>query len=642
MQYAVSSILDCPACKSIVTVTSEQINFIVCAKCGAALFKAEGNQLVEKPVNTSFPKNDFIQPGTTGTWKGEEFSVLGRFRAYFDEVAFNYWTIEWKNKHIGFLAEAYGLFAILQPATQPPDFTTHQLNRMKADSINELLPKQSFLLEKKQKLLDYEAEGQFFIPLPDKNLTVYEFAAKDGKRFTFFDFDKDRVFVYESEVATFEQLKFQQVHTPGEQRKSFVCDVCKTEVHLFTFPYAQSCTCQQCNTLYALDHTGSHRKIATLKKNREPDIAIGSTGTIMGVSYTVIGYTEKEEQNIYKSRWREYTLYNHLQGYAFLSEYNGHWIYLRENTDNPVLFSHKEKNLKDGNREYLLYNSYKYKVVSASGEFTNNVFDNTNTDCFEYINPPDIWIQEKDERDKIQWFRGCHISHKLIAAAFPGSSLPYRQGVGAVQPGITSTSRLIGFSFPALIALVIFHFLTNIGKLEKRVFDQQYMYADSVSAMHIVTPQFDLTKRRANMRFDLYADVSNSWFEMEATLVNVKTGKEYSVQKGVEYYYGYSDGESWTEGSTRNTAYITRIPEGTYFLEIDAVRDSYSTARPNNFEIIAVYDVPTNRNLWFSLLLFLIWPVIAWFRIRYVESGRWSNSPHASLHNKVYNTGDDE
>lgn len=642
MSFAISSIHECPACKSMISVASAEINFVVCSKCGAVLFREEANTLIEKPVNTHFPATDAIQPGTTGECNGESFTVLGRFRAFFEEAAFNYWTIEWNDKKIAYLAEGYGLFAVLKPVSAPAYNYSYELNNTKPDGIRELMPQKSFLLEKKQKLLDYEAEGQFYKPLPEKNCTIYEFAAKDGQRFTYFDYDKDRVFVFEAGVMTFEKLKLQNTRKPAESRKSFICSECKTEVYLFTFPYAQSCACSQCRTLYTLNYQGEHKKIATLKKRTEPDIPLASTGTILSVPYTVIGFAEKEEQNIYKSQWREYTLYNHEQGYAFLSEYNGHWIFLREDIINPVLFSNKEKSLMTGTREYLLFNAYKYKVIAALGEFPCNIADNQNTDCCEYISPPDIWIQEKDERDNIQWFKGCHISHRDVANAFAGSRMPYREGTGAVQPGITSTSRMITVSVVGLLVLLLFHFLTNIGKQEKIVFSESYTFADSVSTQHIVTPQFELTKRRANMRFDIYADVSNSWFEMSATLINTTTGKEYSVQKGVEYYHGYSDGESWSEGSTRSVAYLTRIPAGTYFMEIDAIRDMYSSSRPANFDIKAKYDVPTNRNLWFSLLLFIIWPLIAYFRLRYRESGRWSGSPFAAFHNKIYNSSNDD
>jgi hypothetical protein len=60
----------------------------------------------------------------------------------------------------------------------------------------------------------------------------------------------------------------------------------------------------------------------------------------------VIGYVKKEEDNIYHSKWREYTLYNPQQGYAFLSEYEGNWIFIRENCNSPVLLNQNEKSFE--------------------------------------------------------------------------------------------------------------------------------------------------------------------------------------------------------------------------------------------------------------------------------------------------------
>ena len=129
----------------------------------------------------------------------------------------------------------------------------------------------------------------------------------------------------------------------------------------------------------------------------------------------------------------------------------------------------------------------------------------------------------------------------------------------------------------------------------------------------------------------IYSNVSNSWFELGATLVNANTGKEYNLEKGVEYYHGVSEGEAWSEGSTTENAYFTRIPAGTYFLQLQGTREAgYSGVR--DFSVEGIYDVTSNRNLWISLLLFFIWPVAIYLYSRYQESERWRNSPYSNYH----------
>jgi hypothetical protein len=126
--------------------------------------------------------------------------------------------------------------------------------------------------------------------------------------------------------------------------------------------------------------------------------------------------------------------------------------------------------------------------------------------------------------------------------------------------------------------------------------------------------------------------VSNSWFELTGTLVNVATGAEYTLEKGVEYYQGVSEGESWSEGSSSATGYLSEIPQGTYYLQINGNGErglsSYLDARQaDRFSLEIKYDVSNDRNLWYCLLALLILPAIHFIWVLMIEKKRWENSP---------------
>ncbi|MCX6318657.1 MAG: DUF4178 domain-containing protein [Bacteroidetes bacterium] len=626
MNFSPVTISDCPFCKTLLTFRSDKSNGIVCHVCHTALWRKDGHTLEELPMNAGIPQTEHIQPGTTGSYEGNTFTVLGRVRLFFEEVVYNYWSIEWADKKLSFLAEGYGMFAILKSMQLPQAETSATLQKMKHGSLLDLLPRQDFLLEKKQAVLDIDAEGEFFLPVQHKKFTVYDLAAKDGNRISFFDFDQDRVFTYDLRIVNRKELKLSNTRNASPVPRDIICEDCKTTFQVKTFPYAQSCACPNCGQFYILQTSGEVKKEGKASTGIMPAIPLGSTGTIHGIAYEVLGYTQKQERNIYKSQWREYTLYNAEEGYAFLSEFDGHWIYLREQTDAPVLFYNKELEFEFDKKKFLLFNSYTYNIINARGAFTYNSFDNKNTECFEYICPPYIWIQEKDPYEGYRWFNGVHISNRDVASAFQAPDLPARVGVGAVQPGGLTLQQLIVATLVGLLSLFAINYLFNAGKAERVLMDEQFVFADSVNSQTYVTPRYELEKRRSNIRFDIYADVSNSWMELGVTLTNVNTGKEYTLEKGVEYYYGYSDGESWTEGSTRDVTYFKRIPAGTYFLELQALRDR-GPGRPNTYMVKITYDVPSYRNLYISIILFLLWPVITFFLIRYKETHRWQHSP---------------
>lgn len=139
--------------------------------------------------------------------------------------------------------------------------------------------------------------------------------------------------------------------------------------------------------------------------------------------------------------------------------------------------------------------------------------------------------------------------------------------------------------------------------------------------------RFTLEKRQSNIELTIDAPVNNSWVEADFTLVNSTTGKEYSLEQGVEYYYGYDGGESWTEGSRSETAFFTGIPAGNYVMQIQGARPgSYGV---DHFSVTADYDTNQYRNLVACLLILLAWLIGRFFYSNYNEKQRWYNSPFA-------------
>jgi hypothetical protein len=212
--------------------------------------------------------------------------------------------------------------------------------------------------------------------------------------------------------------------------------------------------------------------------------------------------------------------------------------------------------------------------------------------------------------------------------AFPfPDGLPPRDGIGAIEPrSFISNEKLFLAGVAGLLFLLFLHTALGFRLQNRELLNNMYTFTDSSNTHSFVTNRFTLEKWRSNLEFHINAPVSNSWFEMNATLVNVATGAEYSVEQGVEYYSGYSEGEHWTEGSTEETAYLTQIPAGTYYLQVQGIREA-SLFPLSNYYIRVTYDVGSTRNLIFSLLLLACWPVFQYIRINSVEKRRWYNSP---------------
>jgi hypothetical protein len=574
-----------------------------------------------------------IQPGTEGQWNNQSFRVLGRFRAWIEEFVFNYWTIEFADGRLAYLGEGYGLYSIHEKIIADTHHATGAMKKSEPGSKMTLFG-DAFLLERKYKCYKLEVEGEVWLPGADIPVQTFEWAHEGGRHLEFIEFTGGDITSFEVHYTSFGMLQAKNLREFEHAEKKFLCS-CSNEVVVRTFPFAQSYGCTFCGRRYVLDVTGTYKDLMQLNQvDQKPAIPLGSKGVLNGVNYEVLGFAIKQENNTGGAKWQEYTLFHPTEGFAFLSEYNGHWIFVKERGDAPVLYGSKELSMKYDGEPFQLYNSYSYEVYHALGEFPYNIFNDYSKQVLEYISPPEVWIREKDNREGIMWFLGEHIKSSEVKSAFGNKvKLPPRIGIGAVDPkGFISKEKLFFVTSIALLFMIFAHLLTIPGKREEVLMDRTFSIPDTANTTTFVTGTLNLDKWRSNLQFDIYAPVSNSWFELGAVLVNTATGNEYSIEQGVEYYYGYTDGENWEEGDKNETTYISSIPAGNYQLQLVGTREPGSLV--SGFTVRVTYDVSNHRNLLYCILLLLTWPVIRFFIVRQNETKRWENSPYTPFNHE--------
>jgi hypothetical protein len=145
-------------------------------------------------------------------------------------------------------------------------------------------------------------------------------------------------------------------------------------------------------------------------------------------------------------------------------------------------------------------------------------------------------------------------------------------------------------------------------------------YADPTRTL--VTEPFEVGERGGNLDFMLTAPVTNAWFGVTITLVNETTGDTQSFDHGVEYYEGYDADGSWSEGSRKESITLTRIPGGTYHLNLVPVAGSAAA----EFTLRVRRGVVTWANFLASLALSAGIPIFMAWRSREFEKDRWSTS----------------
>jgi hypothetical protein len=130
---------------------------------------------------------------------------------------------------------------------------------------------------------------------------------------------------------------------------------------------------------------------------------------------------------------------------------------------------------------------------------------------------------------------------------------------------------------------------------------------------------------------EVEAPVDNNWVGASVDLVNAVTNEHFPAEVEVGYFHGYEAGESWSEGSTRNTVSIPAVPPGEYFLTVETSADPAIRNMPLDVRVIRGGLFWSN----FLIMLGLVSLYPAWVHLwgRSFERLRWSESdynPYAS------------
>lgn len=406
---------------------------------------------------------------------------------------------------------------------------------------------------------------------------------------------------------------------------TIACPKCNTTNAVRGKAMTLALACTNCNAYFRI---GAWNKDITKFANvEEPALPIGTKGKVDDTLYEVMGFVVKQEVK-YKYKWREYLLFNPYKGYAFLSEYDGHWNFIWPIEGDPKQGSIDSDFHNKGNL-FQLFQKYHSEVIYARGEFFFDVVDITSSTVnYEYICPPHLFGLE-ESADSMLWYEGEYITPKEVGDAFnvPVNKLPSKTGIGYTQPIVTgfSESTMIRFSILIFFLIVVLQLFFSMSSSEKQVLYQMYDKAQMKDQKMIATESFTLEGDMKSVEIEVYAPITNDWFFAEFSLINEQDGTEYNFTKDIEYYHGQEDGESWAEGEQRGEAFLSQIPGGKYHINI---YPEFSMLN-HEFNIIVKRDVPTASNFFIVLIVLILFPVGYYIRKHILERRRWSDSEYS-------------
>lgn len=286
----IRTILECPKCAAMVAFEYASSNIKECT-CGSVVQRINISNgsiqelKIEPALHTVTVKGYYIKPGTTGEWDKKPFKVLGKMGVWFEESFFSYWFIVFNDGETGFLAEGYGMYSILLPEKTGVIKSSDLAN----NKIGQITTLTNYQLQKKNSSYYWEVEGELWIENVSANFEVYEYASKKGNLLTIFEWDDHSLNAYHNKPVSFEALNLKNIQEKNPYGKELKCPQCFKTIKIATYPLAQSCTCNSCGTLYAIEKHQPDKKGNNKNNLFEPLLALGTKGVLKNVEYEEIG-----------------------------------------------------------------------------------------------------------------------------------------------------------------------------------------------------------------------------------------------------------------------------------------------------------------------------------------------------------------
>ena len=219
--------------------------------------------------------------------------------------------------------------------------------------------------------------------------------------------------------------------------KSLHCPSCGAPVELRGFAHTLSVVCPNC--LSVLDASTPEFQILQEfqgKQRVQPKVPLGTRGKFDDTPYEVIGFQQREVQSDGDFFcWDEYLLFNPYKGFRYLTEYQGHWNFVR------VMSSLPAETRSNGKRAvfvrgvtYRHFDTMTAHTAFVLGEFPWQVRVGDSVLDQDFVAPP-YMLSSESTAGEVTWSLGEYIPGKQIWAALqlPGSPPP-PSGVFANQP----------------------------------------------------------------------------------------------------------------------------------------------------------------------------------------------------------------
>lgn len=639
-------VANCPACGAPVEFKSGQSIVVICSYCRSAVARTDRELKdlgkVAEIVETGSP----LDVGLRGKWKDVPFELTGRAQLGHEMGGrWDEWYATFANGWLGWLAEAQGRFYLtfqypIPEGVQLPAFDQLQLGQLVA---NLPWPKPLMVAET-GRATALGAKGEIPYLLTPGETYYYADLSGTENAFGTLDYNESPPLVFLGQQVTLDELGLAAARTPEREERrvgaaQLNCPNCAGPLELRAPDKTERVTCPNCNSLLDVNQGQLEFLKALEEPWFKPLIPLGTVGDVPEGKMTVIGAMARSvtiEGTQYF--WSEYLLYNYQVGFRWLVHSDDHWNYVMAVPPGEV--SELGKYAKYRGKNYRIFQDAQARVEVVLGEFYWKVETGEAVRGIDYVKAPYMLSKEvstvyvSDPKDatkthratgEINWSLGTYIPVTQIEKAFSVSGLPRPANIAPNQPYKHWWVYKYWLLFIGVMLLAGFMMLVVSGS-SKEVFAQTVRLAPLPNAdgtQVFFSDPFEL-EGRSNIRIVGEAPVQNTWIYLEGDLINDETGLVQSFPIDISYYQGVEDGESWSEGGQKDSAYTSAMPAGRYVLRLEGQWEKWQF--PATVAVKIEQNVAHGFNLLLALIALSIGPILMIvYHIRF-EHRRWSES----------------
>lgn len=632
----------CPSCGAPVVFKSAASVYAVCEFCRSTLLR-DGESLENLGRMAELMDDPtLIRIGSEGKYQGVHFGVIGRIQLQYEAGLWNEWHILFDDGRSAWLSEAGGEYVLSRqvlPEAELPSFKSLR------PETHVAIDGRRFTVTNLTTARCIAGQGE----LPFKVASGYDVNTadlRDGQKFATIDYSESPPLLFLGEPVKFDALALSNLNeSPAEpfsttdagQRlkvEAFSCPNCTAPLTIHSIAI-KSIGCPGCGTLLGVENDKVQQLSKAAQKLRiQPWLPLGSKGRLADVDWEAIGFMRRfSRAGGEKYFWREYLLFNAKEGFAWLTEYDGHWNFVRTLSRPPSVPRQSRRPIRYAQTTFEHFSLAQAEVDYVLGEFYWRVRVGETCSVDDFICPPRMLSREVT-KNEVTWSEGVYTEANLIRQAFGVTADPPKQrGVYANQPNPWNAAFRKSLWLNGVLLLVAtliqiaFLLFSPSGSVLKEDF---VLSADNAEPL-LTSQEFVLKEPVRALRLQHQTDIGNNWVGLSSVLVEKQTGAAYRADQEIGYYYGIDDGERWSEGSRSATAVFRNLPAGTYYLNIEyELGDGVKRADYRVADRVSLMRNPVVWSSYFLLILVLAaFPLQARLRRSNFETARWAESDYA-------------